>query len=366
MWKSYAGTAVPTRLTADIDPNAQTIPVENAANWPAGGILPFVVKIDGGTPKSEKKLIQSRAGNNLIVAQGGHGFDGGGGIGTFHSAQAPIVHSLDADTVRESNHHVYDVNRDDHTQYLNLIRHAAILHTVDMLGPDSVGSLQLQDASVLGVHVADLEIADNHIASASLTERLFSPTVAGAGLAGGAGVPFAVAVDGVGIEIPTGQDYIALKAAGVLRTNLNADVWEGVVSRGTTLADESTGTLGSFVNWSSTTLTYTFTTIRPVSVLARVTGNLADLNLTAGSPRNGLVLVAISYDGGANFTTGMATTGTVYPAQSNQKLPISAGHWRTGTPTGAIVVKAQVQQSAGPAFGMGFTNGFLDMTVLPA
>src|SRR5690606_40563902 len=70
--RSYAGGAVETTITSDINATDLSISIAASTGWPSGGANgPFFVVIDRGLAGEEKVEIQSRTGTTLTVASTG-------------------------------------------------------------------------------------------------------------------------------------------------------------------------------------------------------------------------------------------------------------------------------------------------------
>lgn len=127
--REFSGNAVPTTITGTIDNDDLAISIALATGWPTGATGPFIVTIDQGLASEEKIEVASRAGLVLTVTATGRGHDGTAAVG--HGASAPIEHTLAARDLREANTHIADPTQDDHTQYLDVTRHAGEDHAID-------------------------------------------------------------------------------------------------------------------------------------------------------------------------------------------------------------------------------------------
>lgn len=121
MLKQYLGAAVGQALAAGLTSSGMSFTTSDSTGMPSGGPAPFVVSVEKGTPQEEKILVASRSGNTYTVATSGRGYDGT--IAIAHLSGAPVNHVIDAVSLQETNAHVNDTSRDDHTQYLNQARH---------------------------------------------------------------------------------------------------------------------------------------------------------------------------------------------------------------------------------------------------
>lgn len=121
--KEWAGAAPQTTLSSTFSAGTPaagaTFTVTSGTGYPTGAYTGgFVIVLDRGTAAEEKVLCSARSGNTFTVATSGRGWDGttatshGGG-----STAGTVDHCVDADTFTDLSGHVYDITRDDHTQY---------------------------------------------------------------------------------------------------------------------------------------------------------------------------------------------------------------------------------------------------------
>lgn len=111
--RSYKGNSQPTTLTAPINSSDLAATVADGSTLPDGTGGPFVLLFDLNVTGEEKVLCASRTGNNLVITT--RGYDGT--AAAAHSAGASVRHTISAVDLDESNAHVNDTTRDDHTQY---------------------------------------------------------------------------------------------------------------------------------------------------------------------------------------------------------------------------------------------------------
>lgn len=174
--KEFVGAAPPTRLASTLavgTTTSFTVITSGGNGYPSGATAPFVVVIDRGTATEEKILVTSRASD--VFSGLSRGYDGT--TAQAHSSQAVVEHVLDAATVTEANAHVNTTARDDHTQYLNTARHAAVAHTGAMIQDLSVGTADLADLAVTTAKINDgavtsAKILDGTIVLADLAAAL--------------------------------------------------------------------------------------------------------------------------------------------------------------------------------------------------
>jgi hypothetical protein len=157
--KEYNGGTTATTLSGALSSGSTSFSVADGSTFPSGGSNPFVVVIDRGMASEEKLLIDSRSSNTFTVNASGRGYDDTSDVS--HSSGATVEHCLDAETIDEANAHVNDDTRDDHSQYLNTTRHAAISHTAAMIGAGEVGNSELASNAVTNGKITDgtIEIA---------------------------------------------------------------------------------------------------------------------------------------------------------------------------------------------------------------
>lgn len=159
--RDHAGAAVVTTLSANISASDLSITISDATGWPTGGVNgPFFVDINPDGAGEEKVLVTSRTATTLTVAVvGDRGVDGSSA--SAHNAGVKIRPTWTATEAQEANDHIFDVARDDHTQYMKAdgtrhdltARHSA--GTVVPTGsPASVGTV-LSDGVAATVARAD-------------------------------------------------------------------------------------------------------------------------------------------------------------------------------------------------------------------
>lgn len=117
----HQGAAPPTVLNGDITAASTQVTLLAPTGYPTGSIGPFVIVIDKGNSNEEKILCSSRSGPSCLVAPGGRGYDMT--VASGHTGPSPIQHVFAAVEADDDNDHIYNTTRDDHTQYLNPVRH---------------------------------------------------------------------------------------------------------------------------------------------------------------------------------------------------------------------------------------------------
>lgn len=105
-----------------------------------------------------------------------------------------------------------------------------------------------------------------------------------------------------------------------------------------TLTDTTTFTVaGGFEQWGTEEVTFTNPGVA-VKVSAWLSGRLSN---TVDADTAGVVRLGISFNGGSTFTFGNSPEVNVGTGQG-KRHHVGAQHHRTGTPTGSIVIKAEV------------------------
>lgn len=126
---------------------------------------------------------------------------------------------------------------------------------------------------------------------------------------------------------------------------------------GTTLATDTPAAVNTYEDWGTETVTFANPGV-PVRVLSSLFGQLLK---TVAGVNVGRIRIGISIDGGTTFDFGTPPEGSVGDT-AGQRTPISAGHVVAGTPTGSIVVKAQLN---GSVTTISFVTGFLQVQLIP-
>lgn len=122
--QDYAGNAKPTVLAGGISATDLAIVISDATGWPSGGPSgKFFVTLNRAASTEERVLIASRTGTTLTIANvGDRGVDDT--LAAIHNSGETIEHTYSAVDADVANAHIFDTTRDDHSQYLNLARHA--------------------------------------------------------------------------------------------------------------------------------------------------------------------------------------------------------------------------------------------------
>lgn len=123
----------------------------------------------------------------------------------------------------------------------------------------------------------------------------------------------------------------------------------------TTLTDDTAAAANTWEDWATETITFTNpgVAVKVSAVLNGRVNNATDASTTA------TWRIAISFDGGSTFTTSTPPTALAQVGTGSgaaQRFPVAASFHRDGTPTGNVVIKAQLQTSDTTTT---FTNGSL-------
>lgn len=139
--RTIEGGVAAAVLSADINSSALAITCDDLSTWPNGTGGKIGAVIDRGKSNEERIWVLSTSGNVANITSGDRGADGTTAVS--HSAGALLEHVMMATDIDESNAHLYDTVRDDHTQYLNNARHdVTARHTLGTVVPVSVAAPQ--------------------------------------------------------------------------------------------------------------------------------------------------------------------------------------------------------------------------------
>lgn len=262
--RDIRGGAVATTLDGGITSGDATFTLAASSGWPDGGSGDFFVVFDRGNANEEKVRCASRTSLTVTVQTSGRGVDGTSAAA--HASGVTVEHCVTATDLDEAN---YTVNKTvgkvsaqgdllvgdtanslarlaKGTQGYPLVAGASTLSYAQLTGTgiatDAVDSAQIAanavgtselasnavttakitDANVTTAKINDLAVTTAKIANAAVTETQLATSVAGSGLAGGAGTALSVGVDGSSIEITA--DTLNVKAGGVTGAMLNSGV----------------------------------------------------------------------------------------------------------------------------------------------
>lgn len=110
--KEIRGGAAILTLSSGITAGSTSIQCTGTVTgWPTGASYPFVIRI--GTEKILCSALAGSAPATLTVST--RGFDGTSAAS--HDANAEVIHAVDAALIEDLQLHMYDVSRNDHTQY---------------------------------------------------------------------------------------------------------------------------------------------------------------------------------------------------------------------------------------------------------
>jgi hypothetical protein len=140
------------------------------------------------------------------------------------------------------------------------------------------------------------------------------------------------------LYLSDGTQWIQVQGGGGAVTSLGPSAGQAI------LADRTTTTANTWFDWGSPITLPAASVppgIGPITVLALVTGSANEFSQAQMLPQ---VRVAISMDNGATWSYGSAAQET--PVGMNSlfinRTPVTHSHVLTGTPTAAVLVKAQV------------------------
>jgi microcystin-dependent protein len=121
--RNYTNTALPQALTVGIGPGDTTLDVGSTASFPA---TPFTLVLERNIPANKEVVLCTGvpSATQLTVTRG---LDGTTAIA--HSIGAAVEHAVAATDFEDANDHIYDIGRDDHTQYFDATRHDAHDHS---------------------------------------------------------------------------------------------------------------------------------------------------------------------------------------------------------------------------------------------
>lgn len=120
----HSGNASPTVLQIGITSAAASIVAVSGVGFPTGAVGTFVIVVDPDLANEEKILCAARSTNTFTVAPAGRGYDGT--TASDHSSNAVIKHVWTANEADDTSDHIYGTSstlRDDHTNYLTVVRH---------------------------------------------------------------------------------------------------------------------------------------------------------------------------------------------------------------------------------------------------
>lgn len=202
----HAGGSVITTLASGIGSGDTTLSLTLSTGWPTGAVGPFYVVVDPGLSTEEKILATARSSSVLSGLT--RGVDGTSAAA--HSAGATIEHVFVAAEADEANYTVTQTVGKIAAKGDLLIGTAA--NTIGKLAVPTDGlPLVANSAQSTGWNGAKLAAAG--IADATITETLLAASVAGNGLAGGAGTALSVNVDGSTVELSS--DQVRVKDLGI-------------------------------------------------------------------------------------------------------------------------------------------------------
>ena len=389
--KEWTGNAASAVLTAQVLAGGTTFQIDDATGWPVG-TYPFVATAAKGTASEEKTLFSGRSGTVLTVsaAPAGRGWDGT--LAVQHEIGETLDHTIDADTFTDLSRHVYDTTSDDHTQYLNIIRHdvearhtfgaafgtpatpAAVATTasagsggvparedhVHILAAGVAGDGLALTAGVLSVNVdgSTLEVVTDtlQVKNGGIIGVKLAPAVAGVGLVQDGSGNLDVNVDGSTLEVVT--DIVRVKDAGITTAKLVDDAVTDVkldpsIPLGRVgSALRTTNQTGITAETDITSMTTTFTAVsgRYYYITAKVVA------VDESFECNYEILLNV---GGSNVDTSFyVTQGGSFNNVSHPLAFISSSL------SGAVTAKLRARRSAGSGTIKIFGNASVPMTLM--
>lgn len=126
---------------------------------------------------------------------------------------------------------------------------------------------------------------------------------------------------------------------------------------GTTLTNDTPAVVNTWEDWGTEVVDFADPGV-PVRILASAFGRL---NKSTAGINIGGIRILISLDGGSTFNIGTAPFGSVGDT-AGVRAPISTGHVVSGTPTGLVRIKVQLNASS---TAVDFMDGFLQAQLIP-
>lgn len=198
--RSFAGAAVATTLTSDINASATTLAIADSTGWPSGSGGDFFVVLARGTASEEKVRCASRSSLTITVATSGRGADGT--TASSHSSTDAIELCLTALDLDEANAHLSDA---DHLQSSDIagsglgISSGVLAVNVDGSTIEVSGdALRLKDGGVNVAKLATDAVTTVKLATDSVTTaKILAANVTTAKIAAGAVTANELATDSV-------------------------------------------------------------------------------------------------------------------------------------------------------------------------
>ena len=130
---------------------------------------------------------------------------------------------------------------------------------------------------------------------------------------------------------------------------------------GTALTNDQAAVKDVYEQWGTETLTFSGLTGTPASIDASLIGNI---ECTVANRRVGWCRVQVSLDGGTSWSSGNVPVVELNSSSNIYRSLVGSSAVVAGTPTGSVIVRAQLQQSAlGTAGDLKFNNGYLTARV---
>lgn len=136
----------------------------------------------------------------------------------------------------------------------------------------------------------------------------------------------------------------------------------GLKAFSTTLTDDTVAALDTWEQWGVEEATAADPG-RAIAVIAHLTGHVVGENTSRVVHECRL---QISLDGGTTWNTGRKVRNETDRTNTNiQNVPQIAAHRHSGTPTGQVQVRAQIQQQLGTAGGSEWKMGQIVALMIP-
>ena len=206
--RRFVGGAVARNLNADVNNSTLTFVADGAlTGWPSGAGDPFLAVINRGQSNEEKFWVDGISGTTITIETGGRGADGT--TAASHTAGETIELCIGAQDIDEAN---YAVSKTV----------GKVTTIGDLLVADAANSLERLARGTNGFPLVVNTGEALDLAYERLTATGIAASVAGDGLAGGAGTALSVNVDGSTIEISS--DTLRVKDAGITAAKLAAAI----------------------------------------------------------------------------------------------------------------------------------------------
>jgi hypothetical protein len=201
----HSGNAIPTTLAADITSGATSLALALSTGWPTGSVGPFYLTVNAGGATEEKILAGTRSGVTLSSLTRG----ADGTSAAAHSAGEPVVHGWTATEADEANQVAVDTI-------------GSIVAKGDTWFGTGSKAIVRFAAGVNGTFIKYDSSQPSGVVASLVDENGLAASVAGNGIAGGAGTSLSVNVDNSTLAITTDQVHVA--TGGIAKANMAASV----------------------------------------------------------------------------------------------------------------------------------------------